>query len=626
MRILTVHADWLEVEPKTKAIAGAEHAERTKQRWEDCLVVFMAVEGRDEPAIERVAEKTGDEIIAVAKEVKAKTIVLYPYVHLTSSPAGAASAHKALVDVQTFLRQRGYDATHAPFGWYKAFDLKCKGHPLSELSREIFAEPGEGATSKQEDAVSGALKAEEKVRSEWFILTAEGELVPVDNFDFGQHRNLEKFKNYEIAKVRSVAEEPPHARLMRALQLVDYEPGSDPGNLRYYPKGRTIKALLEQWISAKMLKYGAMEVETPVMYDYEHPALENYLNRFPARQYTLQSAKKRFFLRFSACFGQFLMSANANISYRDLPMKMYELTRYSFRLEKAGELVGLRRLRSFTMPDMHTMCADMKGAKEEFVKQFKLGMECMADIGLDRSEYEMAFRCTQDFWACNRDWVIELVKMFGKPALVEMWNTRFAYFDPKFEFNFVDSMSKASALSTVQIDHENAQRFGIKYTDADNSRKHPLILHCSPSGALERVMYALLEKAHMDSQKQKPPSLPLWLAPVQVRLCPLSDDYIPDCAKMAEALKDCARVDIDDRAETVQRKVRDAELEWVPYILVVGERERKGDLSVRVRETGKLERMSLDDLKTEIKRKTEGKPFRPIGLPMLLSARSSWGA
>ncbi|MEM7813678.1 MAG: threonyl-tRNA synthetase editing domain-containing protein, partial [Candidatus Aenigmatarchaeota archaeon] len=237
MRILTVHADWLEVEPKTKAIAGAEHAERTKQRWEDCLVVFMAVEGRDEPAIERVAEKTGDEIIAVAKEVKAKTIVLYPYVHLTSSPAGAASAHKALVDVQTFLRQRGYDATHAPFGWYKAFDLKCKGHPLSELSREIFAEPGEGATSKQEDAVSGALKAEEKVRSEWFILTAEGELVPVDNFDFGQHRNLEKFKNYEIAKVRSVAEEPPHARLMRALQLVDYEPGSDPGNLRYYPKG-----------------------------------------------------------------------------------------------------------------------------------------------------------------------------------------------------------------------------------------------------------------------------------------------------------------------------------------------------------------------------------------------------
>ena len=319
------------------------------------------------------------------------------------------------------------------------------------------------------------------------------------------------------------------------------------------------------------------------------------------------------------------MTAGANISYRNLPMKMYELTRYSFRLEKAGELVGLRRLRAFTMPDIHTLCTEMKTAKEEFANQFKLGMECMADIGFGRDEYEMAFRCTTDFWTSNRDWVVELIKIFGKPALVEIWNMRFAYFDPKFEFNFVDSAGKASALTTVQIDHENAQRFGIQYTDADNTRKYPLILHCSPSGAIERVIYALLEKAHMDSQSGKVAALPLWLAPIQVRLCPLSDEYIKDCVDIANYLKGEIRIDVDDRSETVKRKVRDAELEWVSYILVVGAREREEkQFAVRVRETGKLERMTLDELKAKIKDKTAGRPFRQLGLPPLLSLRSSF--
>jgi len=619
MRILLVHADWLEVEPKTKAIASAEQIEKQKLRWEDCLVVFTAVEGRDESTLEQIVEKTGDAIINVAKQVNAKTIVLYPYVHLTSSPSGPNSAHKALTEMQKFLAERGYDAHHAPFGWYKSFDLKCKGHPLSELSREITAEPT--GTSKTEDTVSGALKAEETVKSEWFILTPDGQLVPVNEFDFKAHKKLEKFKNYETAKVRGVASEPPHARLMRALELVDYEPGSDPGNFRFYPKGRTIKALLERWVSEKMLSYGAMEVETPVMYDFEHPALEKYLNRFPARQYTVQSAKKKFFLRFSACFGQFLISSDANISYRDLPLKMYELTRYSFRLEKAGELVALRRLRTFTMPDMHTMCADMNTAKNEFASQFRVGMECLADLGFDRSDYEMAFRCTRDFWNMNREWVVSIIKNLGKPALVEIWNMRFAYFDPKFEFNFVDSMDKASALTTVQIDHENAERFNIRYTDADNTRKHPFILHCSPSGSLERVIYALLEKAHMDSKAGKPPCFPLWLAPVQVRLCPLSDEYLPDCVKIAEAMKNETRIDIDDRPETVQKKVRNSELEWVPFVLVIGERERKGDLTVRVRETGKMEHMTLEQLQAKIREQTSGKPFRQLGLPPLLSTR-----
>ena len=184
---------------------------------------------------------------------------------------------------------------------------------------------------------------------------------------------------------------------------------------KYQAKGRLMKSLLERWISDKTARYGAMEVETPIMYDYEHPALKDYLERFPARQYVVESIKRSFFLRFSACFGQFLMNSCMNISYKDLPMKMFELTRYSFRLEKSGELAGLRRLRAFTMPDLHTLCRDIKSAKEEFASQFRYGMDCLKDLGFGPSEYEAAVRFTKDFWKdkANKDWVASLARIFS---------------------------------------------------------------------------------------------------------------------------------------------------------------------------------------------------------------------
>ncbi|MEM7819976.1 MAG: threonine--tRNA ligase, partial [Candidatus Aenigmatarchaeota archaeon] len=367
-------------------------------------------------------------------------------------------------------------------------------------------------------------------------------------------------------------------------------------------------------------------VETPIMYDYEHPALKNYLNRFPARQYIVRSAKKDFFLRFSACFGQFLMNSSMTISYKNLPLKMYELTKYSFRLEKAGELVGLRRLRAFTMPDMHTLCADIEQAKKEFVNQFKLCMECMSELGYDTSDYETAIRFTEDFWNNNKEWLTGLVKLVKKPVLIERWNYRYAYFDPKFEFNVIDAMDKASALSTVQIDHENAERYGVQYTDADNKRKYPLILHCSPSGATERILYSLLETAWLKSKEGANAMLPLWLSPTQVRLCPMNDSLIPDCKKIADELAaSCIRVDIDDRTESIQKKIRDAEMEWVPFIIVYGEKEKKsGKLAVRFRENGKVEQLSTKQLVELIQKQTTGFPFKPLPLSMFLSKRPSF--
>ena len=182
---------------------------------------------------------------------------------------------------------------------------------------------------------------------------------------------------------------------MKEHELVDHEPGSDPGNLRWYPKGTMIKRLLEEHVTGILLNYGAMEVETPIMYDFAHPNLRKYLDRFPAKQYVVRSDEKEYFLRFAACFGQYLMGHDMTISYRQLPLRLYELTHYSFRREQSGELSGLKRLRTFTMPDMHTLCRDMDQARKEFLNQYKLAMGWMRDIGV---EYQVAIRFIKDFY------------------------------------------------------------------------------------------------------------------------------------------------------------------------------------------------------------------------------------
>ncbi len=631
MKIMTIHADYIEVEPKQKAIKDAEEAKPEKKRYEEVLVVFSSVEQGDEDA-SLVAKKTAEEIDKVAKQLKVKNILIYPLVHLTSKPSSPRVALAVLKKTEEEVKAMGYEADHSPFGWYKGYTLKCKGHPLSELSREIKAalDADAGKTApraakaqgaKEEEVVSASLKSEEKMKSRFFILDLEGNLHEIDRFDYGKDGKLEKLAAYETKKVRAYEIEPPHIKLMKEHGLVGYEPGSDPGNFRWHPKGRLMKKILERAITDFCIDYGAMEVETPIMYDFEHPSLRKYLNRFPARQYVVLSDDRKLFLRFAACFGQFLISHDMVMSYKQLPLKMYELTRYSFRREQGGELAGLKRLRAFTMPDMHTLAADMGQAKTEFEKQLEKGLEWNKWLALD--ELEVAFRAQSAFFNENREWYVSLAKRAGKPVLLELFDERYAYFIAKFEFNFIDAMDKASALTTVQIDVENAETYDISYVDDKGQKQRPLILHASLSGSLERVVYALLEKEAMRIKEGKKGVFPLWLAPTQLRIIPIGEKHLQfakDLQREAEGRQ--VRVDVDDSGETLGKKVRGAELEWCPYVAVIGDREMEsGKLAVTVRETGEKKEMKFEGLLSEIEKKTEGKPFEPISFGKLTSSR-----
>ena len=276
------------------------------------------------------------------------------------------------------------------------------------------------------------------------------------------------------------------------------------------------------------------------------------------------------------------------------------------------------------MPDCHAFCTDLEQAKEEFKTRFNLCISVLSSIGLQNDDYEIAIRFTKDFYEENKAFFADLAGILGKPLLAEVWKERIFYFRLKWDANFIDNQNKAAALSTDQIDVENAKRYEITYVDEKGEKQNPLILHCSPSGAIERCVYALLEKAYKEQQTGKLPMLPLWLSPTQVRLIPISDSFNEKVAEIANKVSaHCIRVDIDDRTSTLQKKIRDAEMEWVPYIIVVGQRElESGVLAVRDREThGKVQKMKLDELITKISGKVEGKPFKPLPLPLNLSKR-----
>jgi threonyl-tRNA synthetase len=600
--------------------AGETATSSEQAQLDEVLVAFVAVEQGDRSGPENVARQAARQVDSTAKDVGAKRIMVYPYAHLSSDLAPPRVATDVLDRMFTTLSSTSELEVHrAPFGYYKSFEITSKGHPISELARTLTPEHEGGPAAEEPPPPheSKAIAAERRLRSEWRVYQPDGTFVAADDFDFPSHDGLRKQYAYEREGTRVAEDAPPHIKLMREQELVDYEPASDAGNMRWYPKGILVKRLLEQHVTRMVVDYGAMEVETPIMYDYGHPALAKYLDRFPARQYTVNSDSKEYFLRFAACFGQFMILHDMAASYRDLPVRLYELTHYSFRREQGGELAGLRRLRAFTMPDMHSLVRDVEMAKTEFLSQVKLCLRWLDDIGV---ECVPAIRFVRSFLEEHPEFVADLMETIGRPALIQVWDQRFFYFVAKFEMNFIDSAEKAAALSTVQIDVENTDRFDITYVAEDGSREHPLLMHTSVSGSVDRNVYAMLEHQAMRIARGEKAQWPVWLAPIQVRLLPVSDAHVEGALKLAERIP--FRVDVDDRDLKLGKKVREAEKEWVPYTIVIGQRELSGAgrLTVRPRVGDQVE-MTLPELLDRLDRETAGKPRLPANTPRSLNRR-----
>ncbi|TXT54611.1 MAG: Threonine--tRNA ligase [Candidatus Thorarchaeota archaeon] len=622
MRMLQIHSDGFLFEAKKKAIKSAEKIEEKKYSTKDsCLVNFIAAETSDTRDISRAAELTAEMIETAANEVQEKHIIVYPWVHLTEKPSPPSAALKLLKKVEKHLVEKGFEVFRVPFGWYKSFAIHCKGHPLAERSKVLdITETTKGDIDSTEGEDLTALQAEDEAISQFYIMEPDGKMTEYDKFDYTGYEELRLYVNYETAKDRTAHDPPAHIDIMKQLELVDYEPGSDAGNFRWPSRGLTLKRAIEKRVTQEMVDYGAHVLQTPLIYDYQHPALKSYMQRFPSRQYVVRSGDRDYFARFSACFGQFLLISQAQISYKQLPLKLFEIAP-SYRREQSGELAGMRRPRAFTMPDIHEIASDMEMAKEAVLNQLVFVEKLMDELEI---QYEVSFRFHRPFFEENKEFIDTVIARIGKPVMIEIFEERYAYFVFKGEWNVVDDQQKAACLGTIQIDVENGERFDITYVDEDGEKKYPLILHTSPSGSIERILYGVLEQAVKDMKMGKKPMIPVWMTPVQVRLVPVDESMVDYCKDIGSKLdKAGIRYEIDDRDQTVGKKIRAAEKLWIPFTCVIGDREKEsGELAVRRRLEKDQVKWTLKELIKTVHELTSFAPEQKLLLPSLISKQA----
>ncbi len=279
-------------------------------------------------------------------------------------------------------------------------------------------------------------------------------------------------------------------------------------------------------------------------------------------------------------------------SYRDLPLRLAEFGTV-YRYEQSGELHGLTRVRGFTQDDAHIFCAPDQ-IKDEFLKVMDIILyifKCLnfenfeAQISLRDPEHKEKYIGSDENWHLAEQAIIDACAEKGLNARTELGEA--AFYGPKLDFMVKDAIGRRWQLGTIQVDYNLPERFELEYTGSDNARHRPVMIHRAPFGSMERFVAVLLE--HTAGH------FPLWLAPQQAVVIPVSDKYLDYARRVAAELEDAeVRLTIDDRNETLGRKIRDNQLQRVPYMLIVGEKEEsQGEVSVRKPGEGDLGSMKI---------------------------------
>jgi len=615
MKILALHSDFMEYEI-TKKTSMAEEIPDMKgsDRMEDVLAVFTTVESVDETN-PHIVEDASSEISSIAQKVNTTQIMVYPYAHLSSDLASAQKAIPILKELAQTLQDMGYTVKRSPFGYYKSFSLKCKGHPLSELSRSILPRPEVEEKEEQKEAKF----------FRFIVVSGDGtdyEVTPQNwkSCSLWQEQGTELLKTFTRNELQGNPQKkgkPKHIEFMQRLELVDYTPESDVGNMKWYPNGLLIKDLILDYQEVNVARpYGAFKIQNPLLYRTDVPEIRMLMGEFHERDYKIEN--ENLVLRFASDPGAFPYMQKVTFSYKNMPIREYEEA-ICFRKEQKGELSGLRRVRNFLMTDVHAFCMDVDQANEEFLKLSLLCKELMDSI-ITKNRWVMGWEIVEQFYDEHKEWILQLIKTLGVPSLIKIMKERSHYYTMKNEFQSIEADGVNSQISTVQMDFVNGERFNISYTGEDGKEYPCIILHCSTFGSIERAVCSILENAAIDHMEGKKPQIPLWLAPAQIRLIPVSENHHEFCTSILSQVTQ-VRVDIDDRNETLSSRIRDAERAWIPFICIIGDKEiESGTLSVRCRDTGQ-ETMSLQELVTRVTDETQGMPFRPLALPVLLSKR-----
>ncbi|MBU1129178.1 MAG: threonine--tRNA ligase [Nanoarchaeota archaeon] len=560
MKILNLHVDYIKFKPLKKALKKiADLAEHEKKEVEikEALVVLIAVEKSDSD-VEKVVEALVKNVKEIAEQVKTQNIVLYPYAHLSSDLGSPDLAVKVLDEAEKELKKH-FKVTRAPFGYYKEFEMKVKGHPLSELSREIKV---------------GGNEEEEKYNPKQLL------------------REISKSK-LDSSKLK----QNDHRILGQQMDLFSFNETA-PGMVFWHNNGLIIyNELIKFWREVHR-NAGYEEIRTPQVLDKRLWQISGHWEKYKENIFLTDYDKRNFAVKPMNCPGGLLIFKNKPKSYKDLPLKVGEMGNVH-RCELSGVLGGLFRVIQFTQDDAHVFCTE-KQLEDEIVKVIELVEYFYKDVFGFEYKVELSTRPEKRI-GDDKMWdkaEKALKNVLDKRKMKYKINEGDgAFYGPKIDFHLKDSLDRTWQCGTIQVDFSMPERFELEYIDKDNSRKRPIMVHRAIYGSLERFIGILLE--HTSGR------LPTWLAPVQVRVLSFTDRNKEYGEKILGVLKENIpelRVDSDFRSTTVPTKVKEAEIMRVPYIIVVGDKEEKENtLAVRIRGDKKIEKMSLDEFSEKLK-------------------------
>lgn len=565
MRTLYLHVDYIEWEGLKKAIKTMEDLpkeETKKQKVKEALVILTAVEKTDST---KLIPDFIENIKSISNQVKAENIVLYPYAHLSKELGSPEKAIEILKETENELKKQKIKVFRAPFGYYKTFELKVKGHPLSELSREITLKHNEETTKDLSD------KERQK-------------LV------------------HEISKSKldtSKLVENDHRIIGKKMNLWSFSPIA-PGMVFWHDKGLHIKnKLIEYWREIHRTE-NYEEISTPQIMDKKLWEISGHWSKYGENNFKTNYEGRDFLVKPMNCPGGMLVYKSNEKSYKDLPLRVGELG-VVHRVELSGVLSGLFRVIQFTQDDAHIFCTE-KQLEDEISNIIKIIETIRKTFNLEFDHVELSTRPEkrvgrEELWDFAEKKLEEVLK--NKKMKFKINKGDGAFYGPKIDFHLKDSLNRTWQCATIQLDMALPERFELEYVDEKGEINRPIMLHRVVYGSIERFIGIITEQYNG--------KFPLWISPNQIKILTLNDSAIPYAKKIKEELfAQGYRIEEDYRNESIAKKVREASIDRFNYIITIGENEQKEKLiAVKKRDEKEITNMKITEFITKLNKEIE---------------------
>jgi len=403
------------------------------------------------------------------------------------------------------------------------------------------------------------------------------------------------------------AKERDHRKLGKELGIFMISDLVGKGFPMWLPNGFLLRRALSDYIMDKELKLGYKHVLTPSLGSVDLYKTSGHWDHYKDDMFpAIEMDNEAYVLRPMNCPHHMMIYKNFLHSYHDLPLRMAEVA-HDFRYEDSGTLVGLERARTFTQNDSHIFCRPDQ-IKEEFKGVINLILDTYKDFGFKNYKFRLSLRDPEnkekyfendELWNKSENELREVLNELG----VDFYEAKgeAAFYGPKLDVQVISALGHDVTLSTCQLDYQLPEKFELEYVDENGDKVRPVVIHRAILGSLDRFVAFLLEETKGN--------LPVWLAPVQVKVLPISDKFIYEARKVYEACFNAdLKVEMDDRAEKIGYKIREAQTQKIPYMLIVGAKEvETNTVSIRKRGEGEVGALSIDDTIAKIKQEIENK-------------------